>query len=118
MDKVHERMLKQHDRVLYVLHQISFPGVMLEEVKFPFHDGSARSVEDVDGLVTRALLARHDNQVLLENMSLDELTAKEGELMEQYPSIPHCISRVSIRLHLEAKPSFKCAVYSLSLKES
>ena len=82
-------MLKQHDRVLYVLHQISFPGVMLEEVKFPFHDGSARSVEDVDGLVTRALLARHDNQVLLENMSLDELTAKEGELMEQYLAIPH-----------------------------
>ena len=71
MDKVHERRLKQHDRVLYVLHQISLPGVMLEEVMFPFHDGIARSVEDVDGLMTRALLARHDTQALLENMSLD-----------------------------------------------
>ena len=62
---------------------------MFEEVKFPFRDGYNKSVEDVDDLVTRALLARHDNETLLEEMSLDELVTKEGELTKQCLAITH-----------------------------
>ena len=89
MDKENQSWLEQRDRVLFLLHQISFPGVMFEEVKFPYRDGYNKSVEDVDDLVTRALLARHDNETLLEEMSLDELVTKEGELTKQYLAITH-----------------------------
>jgi hypothetical protein len=89
VDKEHQSWLEQRDRVLYMLHQISFPGVGFEEIKYPFRDGSAKSVRDVDDLVAKAMLARHDNKLLLDKMTLDQLTERCKKLEADSLALPH-----------------------------
>jgi hypothetical protein len=87
--KEHQSRLEQRDRALYLLHQISFPGVGFEEIKYPFRDGSAKSVKDVDHLVAKAMLEHHDNKSLWDEMALDELTEIRKKLEADSLALPH-----------------------------